>query len=126
MLAQRRISAMISSTAVDLPEHRKQVLMPVCAKASFQRAWSPYLARDADRYSRVIGNGGPGEYLQLESSGWRYGHIPKRHEISITEIEFQPRGGAKKDPNAHLRGFIRSTNSTMRNGRGASERAEES
>lgn len=80
-------SAIISSTAMDLPEHRKQVLEACLAVEIFPRVMESLPARDADaiRVSLEMVNAAD---IYIGIFAWRYGHIPEGHAISITEMEF--------------------------------------
>jgi hypothetical protein len=80
-------SAMISSTAIDLPEHRKQVLEACLCQEIFPIGMESLPARDADaiQVSMEMVNGAD---IYIGILAWRYGHIPKGHNVSITEMEF--------------------------------------
>lgn len=78
--------AMISSTSLDLPEHRKQVEQ-ACLQAEFFPKQMEHLpARDADAI-RVSMEMVDAADIYIGIFAWRYGHIPEGHEISITEME---------------------------------------
>ena len=78
---------MISSTSIDLPEHRK-VVMEACQRLDiFPKAMEHLPARDADAIKVSM------EMVEVADIyigifAWRYGHIPEDHDISITEMEF--------------------------------------
>jgi hypothetical protein len=80
-------SAIISSTAIDLPEHRKQVAEACLCMDIFPLVMESLPARDADaiRVSLELVDKAD---LYIGVFAWRYGHIPDDQEISITEIEF--------------------------------------
>jgi hypothetical protein len=98
----KRRSAMISSTSVDLPEHRQQAIDACLRQGIFPLAIEHLPSRDADairvslemvdkadiyigiygwRYSHVLAE-------HDISIALRYGHVPTGHDISITEMEF--------------------------------------
>src|SRR4030095_10327019 len=80
-------TAMISSTAVDLPEHRKEA-MDACLRQSIRPLAMEYLpARDADAI-RVSLEMVDEADIYIGIYAWRYGHVPEGHDISITEMEF--------------------------------------
>jgi hypothetical protein len=81
------ISAMISSTAVDLPEHRQQAREACLCEGIFPEGMESLPARDADAI-RVSLEMVDRSSIYIGIFAWRYGHIPKGHEISITEMEF--------------------------------------
>ena len=80
-------SAIISSTAIDLPEHRKQVLEACLCEGVFPDGMESLPARDADaiRVSLEMVNRAD---IYIGVFAWRYGHVPEEHDISITEMEF--------------------------------------
>lgn len=79
--------AMISSTARDLPEHRKEVL-DACLRQGMLPIMMEHLpASDADAIVeslRIVDDAD----LYLGIFAYRYGYIPKGHDISITEMEY--------------------------------------
>jgi tetratricopeptide (TPR) repeat protein len=79
--------AMISSTSIDLPEHRRQVMEACLREGVFPRAMEHLPARDADAI-RVSLEMVDEADLYLGLFAWRYGHIPEGHEVSVTEQEF--------------------------------------
>jgi Domain of unknown function (DUF4062) len=79
--------AMISSTSVDLPEHRKQVVEACQRLDFFPEAMEHLPARDADAIRASLEMVDKAD-LYLGIFAWRYGHIPEGHEVSITELEF--------------------------------------
>lgn len=78
---------MISSTALDLPEHRKQAIDACLREGVFPKAMEHLPARDADAI-RVSLEMVDNADIYLGIYAWRYGHIPDGHDISITEMEF--------------------------------------
>jgi len=79
--------AMISSTALDLPEHREQVIKACRRMGIFPVAMEDLPARDADAI-RVSTEMVDKADIYIGIFAWRYGHIPEGHDISITEMEF--------------------------------------
>ena len=78
---------MISSTSLDLPEHRKQVMDACLREGLFPKATEHLPARDADAI-RVSMEMVDAADIYIGIFAWRYGHIPDGHDISITEMEF--------------------------------------
>ena len=80
--------AMISSTSLDLPEHRKQVIKACQRMDVSPEAMEHPPARDADAI-RVSLEMVDKADLYLGIFAWRYGHIPEGQEVSIAELEFK-------------------------------------
>src|SRR5436190_12816666 len=79
-------TAMISSTTLDLPEHRQQA-MEACLRQSVHPLAMEHLpARDAYAI-RVSLEMVDKADIYIGIYAWRYGHIPSGHDISITEME---------------------------------------
>ncbi len=83
----KRKTAMISSTSVDLPEHRQQAMDACLRQGIFPRAMEHLPARDADAI-RVSLEMVDEADIYIGIYAWRYGHVPAGHDISITEMEF--------------------------------------
>src|SRR5262245_9925981 len=83
----KRKTAMISSTSIDLPEHRQQAIDACWGQGIFPSAMEHLSARDADAI-RVSLEMVDEADIYIGIYAWRYGHIPKGHDISITEMEF--------------------------------------
>ncbi len=79
--------AMISSTALDLPEHRQQAIDACLRQSVFPIAMENLPARDADAI-RVSEEMVDKADIYIGIFAWRYGHVPEGRDISITEIEF--------------------------------------
>ncbi|HXU40008.1 MAG TPA: DUF4062 domain-containing protein [Blastocatellia bacterium] len=81
------IKVMISSTARDLPEHRKEV-MDACQRQGMVPAMMEHLpAADADAIEeslRLVDEAN----IYLGVFAHRYGYVPKGYDISITEMEY--------------------------------------
>jgi tetratricopeptide (TPR) repeat protein len=80
-------TAMISSTSVDLPEHRQQAIDACLRQGIFPHAMEHLPARDADAI-RVSLEMVDKADIYIGIYAWRYGHVPEGHDISITEMEF--------------------------------------
>jgi tetratricopeptide (TPR) repeat protein len=80
-------TAMISSTSLDLPEHRRAVVDACQRMGCFPVAMEFLPARDADAI-RVSMELVDRASLYIGLFAWRYGHIPEGHSVSITEMEF--------------------------------------
>jgi tetratricopeptide (TPR) repeat protein len=78
--------AMISSTSVDLPEHRREVEQACLREGYFPDMMESLPARDADAI-RVSLEMVDRADVYIGIYAWRYGHKPEGHDISITEME---------------------------------------
>ena len=79
---------MISSTALDLPEHRKVVLDACLRQSMFPVMMEQLAAVDADAIEeslRIVNEAD----IYLGIFAYRYGYIPKGYDISITEMEYK-------------------------------------
>lgn len=79
--------AMISSTSLDLPEHRKEAIDACLRLSVFPIAMEQLPARDADAI-KVSTEMVDKADIYIGIYAWRYGHVPEGHHISITEMEF--------------------------------------
>lgn len=77
---------MLSSTSLDLPEHRKEVMDACLRQDIFPKAMEHLPARDADAV-RVSLEMVDEADIYIGIYAWRYGHIPEGQDISITEME---------------------------------------
>jgi hypothetical protein len=78
---------MISSTAIDLPEHR-QALRDACERAGFEPHMMEKLpALDADSIEASMQMVDEAN-VYVGVFAFRYGYVPKGHDISITEMEY--------------------------------------
>jgi len=80
-------TAMISSTSVDLPEHRQQAIEACLRQGIFPHAMEHLPARDADAIRVALKMVDEAD-MYIGIYAWRYGHVPAGHDISITEMEF--------------------------------------
>ena len=78
---------MISSTSLDLPEHRKQVIAACERMGYFPSAMENLPARDADAIQVSLEMVDKAD-VYLGIYAWRYGYIPEGQAVSITEMEF--------------------------------------
>ena len=82
-----QLTAMISSTALDLPEHRAAV-KEACLAAGFSPIFMEHLpARDASGVQVSLEMVEKAD-LYLGIYAWRYGWVPDGSDISVTEMEF--------------------------------------
>jgi tetratricopeptide (TPR) repeat protein len=81
------MKAMISSTALDLPEHRRQVVEACLREGIFPIGMEQLPARDATGVQVSIEMVDEAD-IYIGVYAWRYGWVPHGSEISITEIEF--------------------------------------
>src|ERR1017187_8239759 len=84
-------SAMISSTSLDLPEHRKAA-MDACLRQSFFPLMMEHLPASDDDAIRESLRMVDEANIYLGILAYRYGHVPKGHDISITEMEYNHAG----------------------------------
>ena len=80
-------TAMISSTSLDLPEHRKQVVEACLRESVFPIGMEQLPVRDANAVTvdrEMVDNAD----IYIGIFGVRYGEIPAGHDISYTELEF--------------------------------------
>jgi hypothetical protein len=89
-MAERK-SVMISSTARDLPEHRAVVLEACCRQGFFPVMMEHLPASDDDAIAESMRMVDEAE-IYLGILAHRYGYVPKGHDISITEMEYDRAG----------------------------------
>jgi hypothetical protein len=83
----RRKVVMISSTALDLPEHRKEI-REGCERAGFEpHAMERLPALDADAIAASLRMVDEAD-VYVGVFAFRYGYMPDGHDISITEMEY--------------------------------------
>jgi hypothetical protein len=87
MSANKRLVAMISSTARDLPEHRKQVLDACLRMGVFPVMMEQQLANDEDAISESLRLVNEAD-IYICILGFRYGYVPDGYDKSITELEY--------------------------------------
>jgi hypothetical protein len=85
-----QLTAMISSTAVDLPEHRKQVFDACLREGVFPIGMEQLPARDATGIQVSLEMVDKAD-IYIGIYAWRYGWVPEfqnPEQISVTEMEF--------------------------------------
>jgi tetratricopeptide (TPR) repeat protein len=78
---------MISSTARDLPEHRKEVMDACLRQGMFPVMMEHLPASDAEAIGKSLEMVDEAD-IYLGVFAHRYGYVPKGHEISVTEMEY--------------------------------------
>jgi hypothetical protein len=78
---------MISSTAIDLPEHREKVLNACLRQGMFPVMMEHLPAADADAIAESLRMVNEAD-IYLGIFAFRYGFIPKGYDISVTEMEY--------------------------------------
>jgi Domain of unknown function (DUF4062) len=79
--------AMVSSTILDLPDHRREVREACLRQDMFPLMMESLPASDADAI-RVSLDMVDRADVYIGIFGYRYGHIPRGHKVSITEMEY--------------------------------------
>src|SRR5712691_7040179 len=82
-----RKTVMISSTARDLPEHRKEVLDACLRQGMFPSMMEHLPAIDSEAIDTSLKMVDEAD-IYLGVFAHRYGYIPAGHDISITEMEY--------------------------------------
>ena len=88
------LTVMISSTARDLPEHRKQVMHACDRVGLFAEKMENLSAMGADAIEASLELVDRAD-IYVGIFAHRYGYIPEGHEISITEMEYE--GAVERD-----------------------------
>ncbi len=88
--------AFISSTSIDLPEHRKQVIEACLRMGYHPVGMEHWPAQDADAETVCLRAVDRAD-LFIGVYAFRYGWVPPGHAVSITELEYQ-RAVDKKKP----------------------------
>jgi len=78
---------MISSTARDLPLHRKEVMDACLSQGMLPRMMEHLPATDADAIATSLQLVDEAQ-VYVGIFAHRYGYVPKKHKISITEMEY--------------------------------------
>ena len=81
-------AAMISSTLLDLPEHREQV-MDACLRVNVLPKMMDHLPASADDAIAASMKLVEQADIYVGVFGYRYGHVPEGHDKSITEMEYE-------------------------------------
>jgi hypothetical protein len=83
----RQSKVMISSTARDLPAHRKEVMDACLRQGLFPMMMEHLPASDSEAISASIKMVDEAE-IYLGVFAHRYGYVPRGHDISVTEMEY--------------------------------------
>src|SRR5947209_7786487 len=86
--ATERRTVMISSSARDLPEHRKEVMDACLRRGMFPVMMEHLPASDADAIAASLKMVDEAD-IYLGVFAHRYGYVPKGYSISITEMEYK-------------------------------------
>jgi tetratricopeptide (TPR) repeat protein len=81
------LKVMISSTARDLPEHRKEVMDACLRQGMFPMMMEHLPAVDADAIAESLRMVDDAD-IYLGVFAHRYGYVPKGYDISVTEMEY--------------------------------------
>jgi len=92
-----------SSTAIDLPEHRKQVIEACLRMGYFPVGMEHWPAQDADAETVCLREVDRADVF-VGIYAFRYGWVPPAHKVSITELEYQRAVVKSKAPAAVLHG----------------------
>jgi hypothetical protein len=87
--------AMVSSTVLDLPEHRAKVCNACLEAEFFPSMMESLAARDQHPIATSLQMVDKAEVL-VGIYGWRYGYVPSGHVVSITEMELKHAEDTKK------------------------------
>ncbi len=86
-MAESKKIVMISSTARDLPEHRKEVMDACLRQGMFPVMMEHLPASDAEAIGTSLKMVDEAD-IYLGVFAHRYGYVPKGHDISVTEMEY--------------------------------------
>lgn len=86
-MPQQQLKVMISSTALDLPEHRKEALDACLRQGMFPIMMEHLPASDAEAISASLKMVDDADVYVLILAH-RYGYVPKGHSVSVTEMEY--------------------------------------
>jgi hypothetical protein len=84
----KRPVVVVSSTARDLPEHRKEVEEACLRQGMFPVMMEHLHASDADAIQESLRMVDEADFY-LGVFAHRYGHVPEGHDVSITEMEYE-------------------------------------
>jgi len=87
MVGKERSTVVVSSTARDLPEHRKEVMDACLRQGMFPTMMEHLPASDSDAIRASLALVDSAD-IYVGVFAHRYGYVPKGHEISITEMEY--------------------------------------
>lgn len=86
--ANKRPVVVVSSTARDLPEHRKEAMDACLRQGMFPVMMEHLPAADADAIEESLRMVDEADFY-LGLFAHRYGYVPEGHDISITEMEYE-------------------------------------
>ncbi|MGH9845005.1 MAG: DUF4062 domain-containing protein [Blastocatellia bacterium] len=86
-MSQAKKTVMISSTARDLPEHRKETMDACLRQGMFPVMMEHLPASDAEAIGASLKMVDDAD-IYLGVFAYRYGYVPKGHDISVTEMEY--------------------------------------
>ena len=86
-MPEKKLQVMISSTAHDLPEHRKEVLDACLRQGMFPTMMENLPANDDEAISASLKLIDEAD-VYVGVFAHRYGYVPKGHDISVTEMEY--------------------------------------
>ncbi|HEY1048850.1 MAG TPA: DUF4062 domain-containing protein, partial [Prosthecobacter sp.] len=95
-----QVTAMISSTSYDLPQHRAEVREACLAAGVFPLDMKYLPNRDASGAAVSLEMVDKAD-IYIGIFAWRYGSVPKRRKISITEMEFNRAVERQKEGKLH-------------------------
>lgn len=87
-MPKSRPTVFLSSTAIDLPEHRKKVSTACVELGFFPDGMETWPAQDADAQTVCLGKVDQADVF-LGICGHRYGWVPPGQTQSISELEYQ-------------------------------------
>ncbi|MGA9771150.1 MAG: DUF4062 domain-containing protein [Blastocatellia bacterium] len=85
-MAEHKV-VMVSSTARDLPEHRKEILDACLRQSMFPKMMEHLPASDTDAIAVSLKLVDEADFY-VGVFAYRYGYVPKGYDISITEMEY--------------------------------------
>ncbi len=86
-MAEAKKIVMVSSTLLDLPIHRREVREACLRQDMFPLMMESLPASDADAVHVSLDMVDQAD-IYVGVFGHRYGHVPKGHRVSITEMEY--------------------------------------
>ncbi len=87
-MPNKQPNVMISSTARDLPEHRKEVMDACLRQGMFPTMMEHLPASDAEAIGASLALVDAAD-IYVGIFAHRYGYVPQGHAISITELEYK-------------------------------------
>ena len=87
MAGKKRPTLIVSSTARDLPEHRREVMDACLRQDTFPKMMEHLPATDADAIQASLALVDKAD-IYLGVFAFRYGYVPEGYATSITEMEY--------------------------------------